>query len=476
MLDSMQDKGLPLHHDMFSSGKVAHGCGHSVRTVYKGIRTTGADFLHSHPSNLHILTETLVDKVIIEGEGEQQHASGAVAIAQSGEPLHIRSTKDIIISCGTYCTPTVLMRSGIGDRQELAAAGIEVKVPLSGVGKNLMDHLVSAANTFNNDMLTKWFQIVFIFYEAKEAGLTTDHLLYHGDSLAESYRQWKEERRGALASFPFGAFAYARLDERLKDAEDWNSATRLDGRDPMGLTRNQPNVSSSEPCIVDCSYSSPSLLQIEFFTTECYGGPKQFVDFPIEYKHCFSIIAELFAPRSRGTVTLKSADPHATPVINHNYLSDPLDVTVLSEACAFGNEIVTSGRGTKDILKGSWPENLTHHTHTHRDQWRSYVRDNATTCYHPGGTAKMGKHDDPLAVVDARLRVFGVKGLRVADCSVMPKLNQGHTQMPAYGIGEKAAELIAEDHGLGRMVRANIVGLTTEDIEAKVEVSLSSTA
>lgn len=138
----MQDKGLPLHHDMFSSGKVAHGCGHSVRTVYKGIRTTGADFLHSHPSNLHILTETLVDKVIIEGEGEQQRASSVVGITSSGARLTLQASKDIVISCGTYCTPTILMRSGIGASEELAAAGIEVKSGLAGVGKNLMDHLV----------------------------------------------------------------------------------------------------------------------------------------------------------------------------------------------------------------------------------------------------------------------------------------------------------------------------------------------
>lgn len=142
ILDSMQDKGLPLHPDMFSSGKVAHGCGHSVRTVYKGIRTTGADFLHGHPSNLHILTETLVDKVSIEGEGESQRAIGVVAITQSGKSITISASKDIVISCGTYCTPTVLMRSGIGDREELTAAGIKVKSELSGVGKNLMDHLV----------------------------------------------------------------------------------------------------------------------------------------------------------------------------------------------------------------------------------------------------------------------------------------------------------------------------------------------
>jgi choline dehydrogenase-like flavoprotein len=64
------------------------------------------------------------------------------------------------------------------------------------------------------------------------------------------------------------------------------------------------------------------------------------------------------------------------------------------------------------------------------------------TGYHPGGTCKMGTTEDPMAVLDPELRVKGVKGLRVADTSVMPLLNQGHTQMPAYAIGEKAADLI----------------------------------
>lgn len=59
----------------------------------------------------------------------------------------------------------------------------------------------------------------------------------------------------------------------------------------------------------------------------------------------------------------------------------------------------------------------------------------------------MGKKDDAMAVVDERLRVYGVEGLRVADVSIMPKLNQGHTQMPAYGIGEKAADMLKEDWG-----------------------------
>lgn len=93
----------------------------------------------------------------------------------------------------------------------------------------------------------------------------------------------------------------------------------------MGLTPAQPNI--------------------EFFTTECYSGPKQYDQFPLDNKHVFSMFAELFAPKSRGSVTLKSADPMVDPVVDYNYLADPLDVLVLSEGCRFGNEMV---------MKGSW--------------------------------------------------------------------------------------------------------------------------
>lgn len=92
------------------------------------------------------------------------------------------------------------------------------------------------------------------------------------------------------------------------------------------------------------------------------------------------MISELFSPRSKGTVTLKSADPLANPVVDANYLADPLDMLVLSEACRFGNEIVMKGAGTKDIVKGSWPSALTHHTYTKREDWEPYVRQHATTC------------------------------------------------------------------------------------------------
>ncbi|KAG9238522.1 hypothetical protein BJ875DRAFT_532301 [Amylocarpus encephaloides] len=406
ILESMESKGLAFQPDMFTTGDNPHGCGHVLRTHYKGTRTTSADYFINQGSNLAIMTETTVDKVIFEDEGENMRAAAVKVVAKDGSSQELKARKEIIISGGAYCSPTILMRSGIGPISELESHGIECKVDVPGVGKNLIDHL-----------------IVFIFYATTKPNITNDHLLYKPGAIGEAYRQWKEEKRGPLSTFPFGAFAYARLDERLKSEPLWQNAPREEGRDPMGLTPSQPNI--------------------EFFSTECYGGPKQYATFPNgEDTHAFSLIAELFSPKSRGSVTLKSADPEDNPVVDHNYLAEELDMLVLTEACKFANEIITQGKGTADIVEGSWPRDLGHHKYTEREHWTQFVKDNATTCYHPAGTCKMGNSDDPMAVLDHELRVRGVQGLRVADTSVMPLLNQGHTQMPAYAIGEKAADLI----------------------------------
>ncbi|KAM3465510.1 hypothetical protein NHJ6243_001487 [Beauveria neobassiana] len=408
VLQSMQSKGLPLDDDMFSHGENPHGCGHVPRTVTNGVRTTGADFITNANArnNITILAGSHVEKVILErGPDGELMATGVKALSGDGQIIQFTAKKEVIVSGGAYCSPNILNRSGIGAKQELEKAGITTLVDLPGVGKNLMDHL-----------------IVFIFYETDQPGLTNDHLVHHKDAFAKSYALWKAEKKGFLSTFPFGAFAFARLDERLSESELWNKAPREQGRDPMGLTPAQPSI--------------------EFFTTECYGGPKQFSDFPVDGKSAFSIIVELFGSRSRGTVALKDANPLSAPIVDCQYLSDPLDVEVLAEACHFGNEIITQGSGTKDIVKGSWPPEAAHHTFSSREEWVPYVKNNATTCYHAAGTCRMGDLLDERTVVDHNLCVKGVKSLRVVDVSIMPILHGGHTQMPAFGIGEKAADLI----------------------------------
>jgi len=90
--------------------------------------------------------------------------------------------------------------------------------------------------------LTLHSPFVFFFYETDKPDITLDQLIYHGDSYASTLKRYKKEKTGPLSVFPFGSFAYARLDERLEQYPEWCKAPRKPGRDAMGLSPSQPQV------------------------------------------------------------------------------------------------------------------------------------------------------------------------------------------------------------------------------------------
>ena len=144
VLESFQSKGLPLEPDMFATGMIAQGCGHAVRSIYQGVRTMSFDYIGSKPNfqNIDIVTGRYVDKIFFEEDGNELVAAGVEVRDERGLKYHIKAKKEIILASGTYGSPPVLLRSGIGPRPELEALGIPSKIDLPGVGKNLMDHLV----------------------------------------------------------------------------------------------------------------------------------------------------------------------------------------------------------------------------------------------------------------------------------------------------------------------------------------------
>jgi choline dehydrogenase-like flavoprotein len=144
--ESMIEKGLPLHEDMFTTGETSTGCGHVPRTVYEGIRTTAADFVTKgyRRSNITIQTDATVDKVIIsEGADGELTATGVEMITKKGDKIKAFARREVILSAGAYGSPAILLRSGLGPQEELEKIGITTKVNLPGVGKNLLDHPVS---------------------------------------------------------------------------------------------------------------------------------------------------------------------------------------------------------------------------------------------------------------------------------------------------------------------------------------------
>ncbi|MEN3362117.1 MAG: choline dehydrogenase [Mycobacteriales bacterium] len=168
-----------------------------------------------------------------------------------------------------------------------------------------------------------------------------------------------------------------------------------------------------------------------------FFGPVQFV--PDEYKidgPGFTFAPILAQPRSRGTVTLNPAHPSGPPVVDPHYLEQGADVDVLVEGIAVARELVGTaafaGLRGRELAPGDGVRD--------RAALAAYVRATASTVWHPVGTCAMGT--GPAAVVDPRLRVRGISGLRVADASIMPTITAGNTNAAAIMIGHRAADLI----------------------------------
>ncbi|MES2148522.1 MAG: GMC family oxidoreductase N-terminal domain-containing protein [Pseudomonadota bacterium] len=156
--------------------------------------------------------------------------------------------------------------------------------------------------------------------------------------------------------------------------------------------------------------------------------------------HGMSCHVDVLRPFSRGTVSLHSADPHDAPRIDPRFLSDQRDLDLLVKGAQVQQRIMES-----PVFDGLRGKMLYPVAAGDVDALREDIRARADTQYHPVGTCKMGPASDPMAVVDARLRVRGIGGLRVADASIMPTLIGGNTNAPSIMIGEKAALMILED-------------------------------
>jgi choline dehydrogenase len=144
-------------------------------------------------------------------------------------------------------------------------------------------------------------------------------------------------------------------------------------------------------------------------------------------------------PESRGTVLIKSPDPAEAPAMRPNYLDTETDRQTMIAGLKLARDIAAQPSITPYIAEEFLPgEDVQSDA-----EMLDYIRQYGSTIFHPVGTCKMG--GEPQAVVDERLRVQGIEGLRVADCSIMPTLISGNTNAPAIMIGEKAAAMIRGD-------------------------------
>ena len=200
-------------------------------------------------------------------------------------------------------------------------------------------------------------------------------------------------------------------------------------RGPMTMAPSQLGAFAKS----DSSYDTPNLqYHVQPLTLEKFGEPLH--TFP-----AFTASVCNLRPESRGTIRLKNNDPYSSPSIRPNYLSAERDKVVAAQSVNFTRKIVSQPALSKykpiEFKPGAKLE-------TQEDLVQA-AGDISSTIFHPIGTCKMG--NDPKSVVDSRLRVHGIRSLRVVDASIMPTITSGNTNSPTLMIAEKASEMIKED-------------------------------
>ena len=307
------------------------------------------------------------------------HRATGVQLVRGGQRVEVRARREVILAGGTYGSPQLLMLSGIGPADELQRHGIAVRHLLPGVGCNLIEH-----------------PRMPLQYTLKRPLSFLNELRL--DRAVLSVLRWAFTGRGAFATQVCHGTVLLKTDPAL-DRPDFQllcNPVRLDARLWFpGLAPAQPHA---------------------FYVTVC----------------------QLYA-KSRGRVTLRSADPADAPRIALNLFSHDDDFRTMRAALRAARRLYAMAPLAELIDV----ETLPGASLQSDDELDAAMRTLGGITHHPVGTCAMGK--GPQAVVDPRLRVHGVAGLRVADASVMPSIVGGNTNAATLMIGEKAADLILED-------------------------------
>lgn len=191
---------------------------------------------------------------------------------------------------------------------------------------------------------------------------------------------------------------------------------------------------------VNQKFDGPDFEIMSGYTSGATGKEPEYQQIPDAAKRSgYVVYTAIMQPESSGSVTLQSSNPHDAPIIDPHYLENPNDL----------KRFVNSFRSIQKIAKtkalAPYTEETSPALSASDAKIEEYIRNNATTVFHPVGTARMGDLDDPMVVVDSQLRVRGVENLRVADASVMPMPVRGHTMAPTIYIGERAAEILLNE-------------------------------
>lgn len=395
MTKAFTERGLPLA-DFNGANQFATMQGQTFTRYGERVSTNTAYItpIRYKRKNLTVKTKSEVMEILID---ENKIAFGVLYV-RNGKIHRAVAKNEVIVSGGSINSPKLLMLSGIGPKNHLESLGINVIANLA-VGFNLHDHV-----TFNG----------YPIYLPEENSTLVDDKTIIRDIL--DYKLDKV-KNGPIAG---------------------NGAVNS-----IAFIKTEPGLPA-----VDIQYQCYNVILKEYLSNPAFY--ESISTYPTAYYNAIVPRTMNLVPKSRGRIYLNKTNPYGYPIIDANYLDDELDLVPIIKGVRFLLSLENT-KAFKDMGAHFVRERLQGCTEF---EWGT---DDYTVClartytsspYHPSGTCKMGPHWDKTAVVDARLRVYGINHLRVIDTSIMPVVVRGNTNAPTIMIGEKGAELILEDWGV----------------------------
>jgi choline dehydrogenase len=333
---------------------------------------------HLNRPNLGLVVKARVTRVVIESG----RAIGVEVEAPGGGTRTIRAGREVIVSAGTIASCNLLMKSGLGPGEVLQKAGVPVQVERAGVGRNLQEH--------SGLSLSRFIRGAWSLNSAQA----------RPDLGARYMYQLLVKHRGPFASPVVQA---------------------------MGYAKTLPDLPIPD-------------LQLHFlpFAYRMKRESRSALAAEMPKKAAVAIQATLTKPNVRGQVRISDPDPVTAPAIDHHLLGDERDLQALIAGCKIITGIFEGPRFASSVVANCNPQV----NPTSDAGWEDYVRNNTNIAYHQVGTCRMGRRDDPAAVVDPTLKLIGAERLRVVDASVMPIVPSANTYIPTVVVGEKAAAMI----------------------------------
>ncbi|NOH28268.1 choline dehydrogenase [Vibrio mediterranei] len=375
----------PLYQAFIDAGKEA---GYPETQDYNGYQQEGFGPMHmtvdggvrASTSNAYLKRAlkrpnlTLIKGVVVNKVLLEAKQAAGVQYEKSGIVVDAKVNKEVISSAGSIGSVQLLQLSGIGPKKVLERAGVTVEHDLAGVGANLQDHL----------------EVYFQYHCSQPITLNSKLGLVSKGLIGA---EWILTRKGLGATNHFESCAFIRSRKGLK----W------------------PNIQY---------HFLPAAMR--------YDGQAAFDG------HGFQVHVGPNKPESRGTVEIRSTNPHDKPLIEFNYISTEQDRQDWRDCIRLTREILN--QPAMDAYRGDEIQPGLHiQSDDAIDEW---VKQNVESAYHPSCSCKMGADNDPLAVLDEQCRVRGIKALRVVDSSIFPTIPNGNLNGPTIMVAERAADII----------------------------------